>query len=70
MIRKDDNLKSIAMNLFNSMPLPLIFKPVAMGSSHGVIAAFNFNELEEALVYAFSFSDELFKEKGLSFEYT
>jgi len=66
LVKKDDDINNIAMNLFNSMPLPLIIKPVALGSSIGVIAAFDFNELEEALRYSFSFSDELIIEEYLT----
>ncbi len=66
LIKKENNIKSLAMDLFNSMPLPLILKPVALGSSIGVIAAFDFNELVEALEYAFSFSEELIVEEYLN----
>lgn len=63
LIKKDDSIKNIAMNIFNSMPLPVIIKPVAMGSSLGITTAFNFCDLEDVLEYAFSVSDELIAEE-------
>lgn len=66
LIKKNDSTKSIAMNLFNSMPLPLIVKPVSLGSSLGVRVANDFKELLDALEYAFSYSDELLVEEYIN----
>ncbi len=62
-VEKNDTPANIAMNLFYSMPLPMIIKPLSGMASHGVEVVFDFPELEAALTRAFRWSDKLLLEE-------
>lgn len=61
----DDNEKVIN-EVTNKFELPVIIKPINLGSSVGIKVARNKEELVEAIEYAFNFSKQILIEKAIS----
>lgn len=61
----DDNEKVIS-NILEKLELPVIVKPINLGSSVGIKVAKNKEELIEAVEYAFNFSKQILVEKAIT----
>lgn len=61
----DDNDK-IINDVISKFELPVIIKPINLGSSVGIKIARNKDELVEAIEYAFNFSKQILIEKAIS----
>ncbi len=60
---KKDNLHNLAMQIFKTVHLPFVIKPVSAGSSVGVFIVNDFEGIEVALKKAFEVSDDLMIEE-------
>lgn len=61
----DDNEKVIS-NIIEKIDLPVIVKPINLGSSVGIKVAKDKEELVEAVEYAFNFSKQILVEKAIT----
>lgn len=59
----DRPIPEIAMDIFRSFPMPVVLKPVGMGSSIGVSVARDFNTLLETLTSLFHQSEKVLVEE-------
>lgn len=57
---------SVINTILNSFELPVIVKPINLGSSVGIKIARNKDELIEAIEYAFNFAKQILVEKAIS----
>jgi len=64
--RIDANITNLVMEIFNTLPLPLIVKPANLGFSIGVRMVSSFQELESAVTHAFSFGDAIIVEEYIN----
>lgn len=62
-IEIDDDLEKLAHDVFRSLPLPVIIKPVNGGSSIGVSKARNYDEIAIGLALAFEHSEVVIVEE-------
>lgn len=58
-----DNMDVVTKEIFETMFLPLIVKPVASGSSVGMTLVYNYKDLAEAIYHAFGHSDVVLVEQ-------
>ena len=61
----NDSLENIITDIENSIPYPVIVKPVNLGSSVGIKIAKNKEELEDAISDAFSYSKKVLIERAI-----
>lgn len=56
-VRKESYTPSVPQDIFSSFPMPAVIKPATGGSSLGITVAYTLPDIEEALQYAFLYSD-------------
>jgi D-alanine-D-alanine ligase len=62
-INKTDNIDGVAMELYNTFPMPAVLKPVASGSSVGVSIVRDFQGLRDTLISLFLRYDKVLIEE-------
>lgn len=61
-VTPQDNMDVVVRDIFETMLLPLVVKPVAAGSSVGMTIVHNYKDLAEAIYYAFGHSPSVLVE--------
>lgn len=62
-VAEEEDPDAFIVNLFKTFPMPAVIKPVGSGSSVGVFLALDFSSLEDALIKAFEYSDDIMIEE-------
>lgn len=61
----NEDIDEIEKDIIKNIKLPVVIKPLNLGSSIGITKVREKEELEEALTYAFSFSEKVLVEKAI-----
>lgn len=68
-VRRGDDIEAFSLRVKESLELPLFVKPTAGGSSFGITKVNSYDELPEAIRFAFSEGDTVIVEQGIKCEH-